>query len=101
MLRPEKIYGENMTAQASHPPFQCIDIHTGELFATTKDQCQVKANQVQCVLICHLMRVNHFILMARLAQYWLILLASPWSMDEHYTEDKNTDWFWTDQANIW
>ena len=44
MLRPEKIYGEYMTAQASYAPFQCIDIHTGELFATTKDQCQVKAN---------------------------------------------------------
>jgi hypothetical protein len=37
MLRPEKIHGENMTAQASYPPFQCIDICTGELFAPTKD----------------------------------------------------------------
>jgi hypothetical protein len=44
MLRPEKIYGEYMTAQASYAPFQCIDICTGELFAPTKDQCQVKAN---------------------------------------------------------
>jgi hypothetical protein len=26
MLRPEKIYGEYMTAQASYSPFQCIDI---------------------------------------------------------------------------
>ncbi len=44
MLRPEKIYGEYMTAQASYAPFQCIDIRTGELFASTKDQCQVEAN---------------------------------------------------------
>ncbi len=44
MLRPEKIYGEYMSAQASYAPFQCIDIHTGELFAPAKDQCQVKAN---------------------------------------------------------
>ena len=26
MLRPEKIYGEYMTAQASYPPFHCIDV---------------------------------------------------------------------------
>ena len=61
-----------MTAQASYAPFQCIDIHTGELFAPTKDQCQVEANQVRAVSICHLLRVNHFMLMACLAQYWLM-----------------------------
>ncbi len=55
-----------MTAQASYPPFQCIDIHTGELFAPTKDQCQVEVNRVPDVLICHL-KVNRFMLMARLA----------------------------------
>jgi hypothetical protein len=44
MLRPEKINGEYMTAQATYAPFQCIDIHTGELFEPTKDQCQVEAN---------------------------------------------------------
>jgi hypothetical protein len=37
MLRPEKINGEYMPAQASYAPFQCIDICTGELFAPTKD----------------------------------------------------------------
>jgi hypothetical protein len=68
MLRPEKIHGEYMTAQASYAPFQCIDICTGELFAPTEDQCQVEANQVQGVSIRHLLRVNCFMLMARLAQ---------------------------------
>jgi hypothetical protein len=67
MLRPEKIYGEYMTAQASYAPFQCIDICKGELFAPTEDQCQVKANWVQGVSICRLLRVNHFMLMVRLA----------------------------------
>jgi hypothetical protein len=62
-----------MTAQASYAPFQCIDIHTRELFAPTEDQCQVKANQVQGVSICCLLKVNCFILMARLAQYWLMI----------------------------
>ncbi len=61
-----------MTAQASYALFQWIDICTGELFASTKDQCQVKANRVRGVLICCLLRVNHFMLMARRAQYWLI-----------------------------
>jgi hypothetical protein len=51
MLRPEKIHGEYMTAQASYTPFQCTDIRTGELFAPTKEQCQVEANQVRGVLI--------------------------------------------------
>ncbi len=72
MLRPEKIYGEYMTAQASYPLFQCIDIPTGELFAPTKDQCLVEANRVPDVLIRHLLRVNCFMLMAQLAQYWLM-----------------------------
>jgi hypothetical protein len=45
---------------------------TEELSAPTKDQCQVKANRVQVVLIHRLLRVNCFMLMARLAQYWLM-----------------------------
>ncbi len=72
MLRPEKIHSEYMTAQATYAPFQCIDIRTGELFAATKDQCQVEANRVQGVSICCLLRVNCFMLMALLAQYWLM-----------------------------
>jgi hypothetical protein len=72
MLRPEKIHGEYMTAHASYPPFQCIDICTGELFAPTKDQCQVKANRVPDVSICCHLRVNCFMLMAWLTQYWLM-----------------------------
>jgi hypothetical protein len=69
VLRPEKIYGKCMTAQASYAPFQCIDICTGKLFAPTEDQCQVKANRVPGVSIFCLLRVNCFMLMARLAQY--------------------------------
>ncbi len=72
MLRPEKIYGEYMTAQASYPPFQYIDICTGELFAPTENQCQVKANRVPDVSIRQFLRGNHFMLMVRLAQYWLM-----------------------------
>jgi hypothetical protein len=72
MLRPEKIHGEYVTAQATYAPFQCIDICTREVFASTKDQCQVKANRVPDVSIRCLLIVNCYMLMARLAQYWLI-----------------------------
>jgi hypothetical protein len=72
MLRPEKLHGEYMTAQASYAPFQCIDSHTGEIFAPTEDQCQVESNRVPDVLIHCLLRVNCFMLMARLAKYWLM-----------------------------
>jgi hypothetical protein len=72
MLRPEKIYGEYMTAQATYAQFQCIDMRTIELFALTKDQCQVKVNRLPDVSICCLLRVNCFMLMAQLAQYWLL-----------------------------
>jgi hypothetical protein len=57
-----------MATQASYPPFQCVDICTGELFAPTKDQCQVEANRMPDALICCLLRVNRFMLMVRLAQ---------------------------------
>jgi hypothetical protein len=102
MLRPEKIYGEYMTAQASYAPFQCIDIPIGELFAPTKDQCQVKANRVRGVLICRLLRVNCFMLMARLAQYWLMDFYSR-VLDQRMSiiqKIKNMDYDGIDQANI-
>ncbi len=38
----------------------------------TKDQCQVEANRVPGVSIHCLLRVNRFMLMARLAQYLLM-----------------------------
>jgi hypothetical protein len=72
MLRPEKIHSEYMTTQASYAPFQCIDICTVELFATTEDQCQFKVNRVPGVSVCCLLRVNCVMLMVRLAQYWLM-----------------------------
>jgi hypothetical protein len=72
MLRPEKIHGEYMAAQARYAPFQCINSCTGELFVPTKDQYQVEEHQLRGVSISRLLRVNRFMLMARLAQYWLM-----------------------------
>ncbi len=72
LLRPEKIYGKYMTATAAHAPYQCIDSRTGEPFTHTEDAVVVLANQVHDTLIHCSLRVNRFMLMARLAQYWLM-----------------------------
>ncbi len=61
-----------MTATAAQAPYQCIDSRTGEPFTHTEDTCVVQAYQVPDILIHCSLRVNCFMLMARLAQYWLI-----------------------------
>jgi hypothetical protein len=61
-----------LTAQAQYTPFENIDSHTGEPFAPTEDQCQIEEHHVQDVSIHCLLRVNLFMLMARLSQYWLM-----------------------------
>ena len=72
LLRPEKIGGKYMTATAAHAPYQCIDSRTGEPFTHTEDAVVVEAYQIHDTLIHRSLRVNHFMLLARLAQYWLM-----------------------------
>ena len=72
LLRPEKIRGKYMTASAPQPPYLCIDSRTGEPFTDTEDACVVQSYQVPDVFINRSLRVNRFMLMARLAQYWLM-----------------------------
>jgi hypothetical protein len=72
LLRPEKNYGKYMTATAAHAPYQCIDSRTGEPFTHTKDAVVVEAYQIHDTLIHCSLRVNRFMLLARLAQYWLM-----------------------------
>jgi hypothetical protein len=72
LLRPEKIHGKYMTATAAQEPYQCIDSRTGEPFTHTKDTSVVQAYQVPDTLIHRSLRLNRFMLMARLAQYWLM-----------------------------
>jgi hypothetical protein len=72
LLRPEKIYGKYMTATAAQALYQCIDSRTGEPFIPTEDTSVVQAYQVPDTLIHHSLGVNRFMLMARLAQYWLM-----------------------------
>lgn len=52
--------------------FQYIDGRTGEPFAPTEAQSEVEENKLQGVLIRRILRVNRFMLLARVAQYWLM-----------------------------
>ncbi len=72
LLRPEKIRGKYMTATAPQAPYLCIDSRTGDPFTDTEDACVVQSYQVPDVFINHSLRVNRFMLMARLAQYWVM-----------------------------
>ena len=72
LLRPEKIGGQYMTATAAHEPYLCIDSQTGEPFAPNEDPLEVEVYQVPDISVQHSLRVNRFMLMARLAQYWLM-----------------------------
>jgi len=61
-----------MTAQARYAPIECIDSHTGQAFAPTEDQSEIEEHQVQGASTFPHVRVNRFMMMARLAQYWLM-----------------------------
>jgi hypothetical protein len=72
MLMPEKIGHKYMTASARYySETQIIDSCTGEPFASDEDVDQVDQHGMQ-ITTCRFLRVNWFILMFRLAQYWLL-----------------------------
>jgi hypothetical protein len=50
---------------------QIIDSCTGEPFASNEDIDQVDQHDMQ-ITTCQFLRVNWFILMFRLVQYWLL-----------------------------
>ncbi len=72
LLRSEKIGGQYMTATTAHEPYLCIDSQIGEPFALNKNPSEVEVYQVPDISVQCSLRVNHFMLMARLAQYWLM-----------------------------
>ncbi len=72
MLIPEKIGHKYMTAPARYySETQIIDSCIGEPFASDKDVDQVDQHAMQ-IFTCQFLRVNWFMLMFRLAQYWLL-----------------------------
>jgi hypothetical protein len=74
LMMPEKLGRDFMTAQARYAPIECIDSRTGQAFAPTptEDQSKIEEHQVQGASIFPRVRVNRFMMMARLAQYWLM-----------------------------
>ncbi len=73
MLMPEKIGRKYMTEPARYySETQIIDSHIGEPFASDGDVDQVDQHGMQ-ITTCQFLRVNRFILMFRLAQYWLLV----------------------------
>jgi hypothetical protein len=72
MLTPEKIGRKYMTAPARYySEAQIIDSHIEEPFASDEDADQVDQHAMQISTYQYL-RVNGFMLMFRLAQYWLL-----------------------------
>jgi len=61
-----------MTAPAPYGSVECVDSHTGEAFAPTEEQSEIEEHQVQGASLFPHLRENRFMLMARLAQYWLM-----------------------------
>ncbi len=69
---PKKVRRKYMTAHARYySETQIIDNRTGEPFASDEDVDQVEQHGIQ-VTTCQFLGVNWFILMFRLAQYWLL-----------------------------
>jgi len=68
----EKIGRAFMTAQARYAPVECMDSRTGRAFALTEDQSEIEERQVQGGSIFPRLRENRFMMMSRLAQYWLM-----------------------------
>jgi hypothetical protein len=76
MLMPKKIGCKYLTAPARYySETQIIDSRTREPFALDEDVDQVDQHGMQ-ITTCQFLRVNWFILMFRLAQYWLLDFVS-------------------------
>jgi len=72
LLMPEKNRHDFMSAPAPYGPVECVDSHTGEAFALTEEQSEIEEHQVQGASLFLRLSVNRLMLMARLAQYWLM-----------------------------
>jgi hypothetical protein len=75
LLQPEMVGYNYMTAAAQYAR-ECMGGRTGEPFEPTAAQSEIDEHQMQGALIFPLLRVNHFMLMARLSQYWLMNFSS-------------------------
>ena len=72
MLRPEKIQGTYMTAEATHSPYLNIDSRTGNPFPADAPIADIETHSVPNVSMRRTLNVNRFVLMCRLASYWCL-----------------------------
>jgi hypothetical protein len=68
---PEKIGRIYMTSPARYSESQIIDSRTGEPFDIEEAVDQVHQHGMP-ITICQCLRVNQFMLMERLTQYWVL-----------------------------
>jgi len=61
-----------MTAPAPYGPVEGVDNCTGEAFAPTEEQSEIEEHQLQGASLFPRLRGNCFMMMSRLAQYWLM-----------------------------
>jgi hypothetical protein len=69
---PEKYGSEYMTAMAVGPPFEILDSQTGYPFLMNQNHSKIKEHQIEGIAVCRTLRTNRFMLMSRVAQYWLM-----------------------------
>ena len=72
MLRPEKIGGTFMTAEATHSPYLNIDSRTGNSFPADEPIADIEMYSVPDESLHRNLNVNRFTLMCRLASYWCL-----------------------------
>ena len=72
MLRPEKIGGTYMTAEATHSPYLNIDSRTGNPFPADAPIADIEMYSVPGVSLQRILNVNRFVLMCRVASYWCL-----------------------------
>ena len=73
LLKPEKgMSGNYITAKADYGPYHFVDSRTGEPFHDSASLDEVNRYKVPGEFISRELRVNRFMLMSRLAQYWLM-----------------------------
>jgi hypothetical protein len=97
LMMPEKLGRDFMTAQAPYAPIEWVDSRTGQAFAPTEDQSEIEEHQVHGASIFPRVSVNRFMMMARLAQYWLMdfysrVLDQRMSIIGHCPSSSSSSW---------
>ncbi len=68
----EKYGSEYMTAMAVGPPFEILDSQPGYPFLPNQNSSKIEEHQIEGIAVCQTLRTNHFMLMSRVVQYWLM-----------------------------